>query len=304
MPLSWIYIIIASIIWAVDWFVRKSVGIPSLELIALEMTLTSLIIGTYVILFARHEIRKINNFRHILGLVVLSGIIWSWCFMQSLQTTNSLGIVFVLIGLQPVFTIFSSALLLKEHPKSSFYAFAATTIFCSILLTLWDTGLTLDMSQSLSYIYALCTAICWWTSTSLIKIITRKNSSIYIILIRSFFTALTAWWILLLSYSWQTMTHILRTITFEPIKIGYVVILWNIIASLSYYKGIRKIPASLTAIFELSFPLTGFLLDFFLYDVFPSPIKILASIVILGSIIILPYCHFIEENKAPQAAMA
>lgn len=56
-------------------------------------------------------------------------------------------------------------------------------------------------------------------------------------------------------------------------------------------------PATIATIFELAFPLTGFVLDYMLYDVTPSPMKVIAALTILMSIVILPHCHFIEENS-------
>ncbi len=97
----------------------------------------------------------------MIGMILLGGIGGSWCFAQALSATESLGFVFVLIGLQPIFTIITSALVLGEHPKGSFYAFAATTIFASILLTVGDTGFVLDSTSTHAYIYALLTAVFW-----------------------------------------------------------------------------------------------------------------------------------------------
>lgn len=97
----------------------------------------------------------------LIGMILLGGVGGSWFFVHALAATESLGFVFVLIGLQPIFTILTSALLLGEHPRRSFYAFAATTIFASILLTIGDTGFTLDQSSMQAYIYALLTGLCW-----------------------------------------------------------------------------------------------------------------------------------------------
>ncbi|MCB9806590.1 hypothetical protein H6768_01600 [Candidatus Peribacteria bacterium] len=53
----------------------------------------------------------------------------------------------------------------------------------------------------------------------------------------------------------------------------------------------------MATIFELTFPLTGFIIDYAINDSLPSPMKIVAAFTILLSIVILPYCHFIEEDK-------
>ncbi len=97
----------------------------------------------------------------LIGMILLGGVGGSWCFAQALSATDSLGFVFVLIGLQPIFTIITSALVLGEHPRGSFYAFAATTIFASILLTVGDTGFSLEGTSMHAYVYAILTAVFW-----------------------------------------------------------------------------------------------------------------------------------------------
>lgn len=69
--------------------------------------------------------------------------------------------------------------------------------------------------------------------------------------------------------------------------------------------GLRNVPATIATIFELAFPLTGFVLDYILYDVVPSPMKVVAAITTLMSIVILPYCHFVEEKtNTPEPVVA
>lgn len=135
----------------------------------------------------------------MVGMILLGGVGGSWCFVHALAATQSLGFVFVLIGLQPIFTIITSALILGEHPKRSFYAFAATTIFASILLTLGDTGFALDKSSIHAYIYAVLTAIFWGSSTTLSKIVITHNSALYSLALRLFFTGLIGWIIVFFS---------------------------------------------------------------------------------------------------------
>jgi drug/metabolite transporter (DMT)-like permease len=82
----------------------------------------------------------------------------------------------------------------------------------------------------------------------------------------------------------------------NPLNILFLIFVGDILATGLYYRGLHNVPATLATIFELTFPLTGFILDYMIYDVTPSPMKVVAALVILMSIVILPYCHFIEEK--------
>ena len=206
--------------------------------------------------------------------------------------------------MQPIFTIITSALLLGEHPRGSFYAFAATTFFASILLTLGDTGFTLDASATQSYIYAILTAIFWGSSTTLSKIVITHNSSLYTLALRFFFTGVIGWIIVFASHEMMSVGEIFGKIALQPTNILFLIFVSDILATGAYYRGLREVPATLATIFELTFPLTGFILDYILYEVTPSPMKVVAACVILTSIVILPYCHFLEENTTAQRVSA
>ena len=134
MGLSSLYIIVASAIWGVDGYMRQTTPLSGNFLLALETTIAGLLLLGFLALFRRKHIRKICHAKSLIGMILFGGVGGSWCFIQALNATESLGFVFVLIGLQPLFTIATSALFLKEHPRGSFYAFAATAIFASILL--------------------------------------------------------------------------------------------------------------------------------------------------------------------------
>lgn len=81
----------------------------------------------------------------------------------------------------------------------------------------------------------------------------------------------------------------------HPANILFLIFISDILGYSLYFRGLKNIPATLATIFELTFPLTGFVLDYAFYDVTPSPLKVIAAFTILLSIVILPYCHFIEE---------
>lgn len=83
----------------------------------------------------------------------------------------------------------------------------------------------------------------------------------------------------------------------NPMNMIFLIFISDLLATGIYYRGLRDVPATMATIFELTFPLTGFVLDYMLYDVTPSPMKVIAALTILMSIVILPHCHFIEEKS-------
>lgn len=297
MGFSALYIIIASGIWWIDGYVRQWTPLGGNLLIALETTIAGVLLLLFLWSFKKSHIKKVKNMKALIGMILLGGVGGSWCFAQALAATDSLGFVFVLIGLQPIFTIITSALVLGEHPRGSFYAFAATTIFASILLTVGDTGFSLEGTSMHAYIYALLTAVFWWSGTTLSKIVLTHNSHLYALALRLFFTGLIWWIIVYFSREMIGVWEIVTKLSSSPVNVLFLIFISDLLGYWLYYRGLRDVPATIATIFELAFPLTGFVLDYMLYDVTPSPMKVVAALTIVMSIVILPHCHFIEESE-------
>lgn len=297
MGLSAFYIILASSIWWIDWYVRQGTPFWGNLLIALETSIAGILLILFLLLFKRNHIQKIKNVKALIGMILLGGIGGSWCFAQALAATQSLGFVFVLIWLQPIFTIITSSIILGEHPRGSFYAYAGTAIFASIILTVGDTWFSLDSSSLHAYIYALLTAIFWGAGTTFSKIVVTHNSHLYALALRLFFTGFIGWIIVFASREMLDFSEIVTKVVSSPVNVLFLIFISDLLGYGLYYRSLRDIPATIATMLELTFPLTGFVIDYILYEVTPSPMKVVAALVILMSIVILPHCHFIEEKK-------
>ena len=66
-----------------------------------------------------------------------------------------------------------------------------------------------------------------------------------------------------------------------------IALLSGVIGTTLYYRGIQFTPASQATIFELSFPLTGFLLDIFYTHKTPDLWQIIAGIILIIIMIII-----------------
>lgn len=129
------------------------------------------------------------------------------------------------------------------------------------------------------------------------KIVLNHNSHLYALGLRLFFTGLIGWVIVFFSHEMMSISDISTKIISSPASVLFLIFISDLLGYGMYYRGLRDVPATIATIFELAFPLTGFILDYMLYDVTPSPMKVVAALTILMSIVILPHCHFIEENN-------
>ena len=108
------------------------------------------------------------------------------------------------------------------------------------------------------------------------------------------------WIIVFASHEMIGMADISAKLISSPINVLFLIFISDLLGYGLYFRGLRDVPATIATIFELTFPLTGFVLDYMLYDVTPSPMKVVAALTILMSIVILPHCHFIEENVSKE----
>ena len=148
-----------------------------------------------------------------------------------------------------------------------------------------------------AYIYALLTAVFWGSGTTFSKIVLTHNHHLYALALRLFFTGVIGWVIVFFSHEMISITEMSTKIISSPLSVLFLIFISDLLGYGMYYRGLRDVPATIATIFELAFPLTGFVLDYILYDVTPSPMKVVAAMTILMSIVILPHCHFIEERK-------
>jgi drug/metabolite transporter (DMT)-like permease len=155
-----------------------------------------------------------------------------------------------------------------------------------------------------AYVYALLTAVFWGSSTTLGKIVITHNSHLYTLALKFLCTGLIGWIIVYFSHEMMNPVEIVTRISTKPIHIIFLIFISDILATGVYYRSLRDMPATIATILELAFPLTGFILDYMLYDVIPSSIKVVAAFTILISIVILPHCHFIEEKSDNFTLMA
>lgn len=108
------------------------------------------------------------------------------------------------------------------------------------------------------------------------------------------------WVIVFASHEMIEITEMETRFISNTTNILFLIFISDILGYGLYFRGLRDVPATIATIFELTFPLTGFILDYMLYDVVPSPMKVVAAMTILMSIVILPHCHFIEEAETAE----
>ncbi len=294
MNFSSLFIVAAGICWWLDGLLRSHIQwLSPLVIVTLEHAIGFALL--VVISWSHFRIPKLSQkaWFALIGVSLFSGLIGTYAFTWALANVNytSFGVLFLLQKLQPVFAITAALIFLWERPKHSFYMLAGWALIASYFLSFGKAGLTVSFGTDAlrSAMASMIAAICWGSATVFSRYLSHQGYNARVM------TAYRLWTVAILGaitlgcfmLFWINLfTFPADIYTFSLIMVG-IALLSGVIGTTLYYRGIHHTLASKATIFELSFPLTGFLLDIFHVHKSPDIFQIvwgLALIIIMVTI--------------------
>jgi len=260
-------IIIAAALWGLDGIVLR----PSLY--TLPVPLVVLIESSIVaILLTLFFIKKYNSLKKLkmrdwlsfFAVAIFGGALGTMAITKALFYVDyaNLSVVVLIQKLQPVFAISLAAILLKEKLPAEFYLWAAIALFGAYLMTF---GINLPNLNSgdktpIAVLFSLIAAISFGSATVFskraLKNVSFETGTYLRFLISSFVMIL----IVLSTGDYQSISKVTNTQWIVFLIIAFTT---GGPAIFLYYYGLKSVHASVSAICELSFPLTAVLLEYF-----------------------------------------
>lgn len=277
------YIIIASLLWALDGVIRRTLGdVPPLHIIFFEHLVGALIL--LPIGFVFWDQTKITKREWgFIGLVSLfSGLLGTLFFTAALLKTMfiSFSVVFLIQKLQPLFAISSAAIFLKEPIGKNYIKWALLALVAAYFVTFPNGAINFGTGGGTitAAALALGAAVFWGTSTTFSKIaLTDQNSTLI--------TALRFGLTTILAFVAISMTGSLGDITIptggQALRYIIIALSTGMVALLLYYRGLKTTPVRVVTILELTFPFVAVLIDVFLYHSVLAVSQYLAGFVLL-----------------------
>ncbi|MGI6719120.1 MAG: DMT family transporter [Bacteroidales bacterium] len=287
-----ITIILAAIMWGVDGVILtpnllNNKGIPlNVSFVVFILHLLPFIIMNFIWFNAYKKV-KFFTLRDVLDLSLVAltgGALGTMCIVKALFLVNfqNLTIVALLQKFQPIFAIILSVIILKEKLSKKFYVLASITIIAGYIMTFsFDLPNKVSNNVIQAASLALLAAFFFGTSTVLSKKVLKKYSPAESTFFRYGFTTIIAFLIVLFSnnlnviYTVPTKTWILFFIIAFTTGSG---------AILLYYNGLKHINAASSSIYELFFPITTAVLDYFINDNTMTWIQWVAAAIMVISI--------------------
>ncbi len=233
----------------------------------------------------------------LLSLVALSGgVIGTMAIVRALFLVNfqDLSIVVLLQKLQPVFAISLAYFFLKEKMRENFFIWAAIAVAASYTLTFgfnlpdFNTGTQTAVAAG----YSLLAAFAFGSATVLGKGVLKKLTFYSATFFRYGFTSLFMLIIILATGNLMEFKVVTPNNWLIIFIIAFTV---GSGAIFLYYYGLRKVPAMLSTILELLFPLSAILFDYIFNDKLLSTTQWISAAVMLYAIVRLSISPHIQK---------
>lgn len=279
-------IIIAAALWGLDGILRRSLyGLPPITIVFFEHLIGALLIAPFFLPKLWKEKLSKKEWWAILFVSLFSGVLGTLWFTTALAKTNFIpfSVVFLLQKLQPIFTIGTAAIVLKERIGPKFISWALLAIGAAYFVTFpggvvnFETG----SGTAIAALFAVGAAFAWAVSTAFSRFTLLGHSQTYVTGMRFFLTVPLALVALLLMGQGATLT----APTFDELgRLALIAVSTGMVALWIYYSGLKTTQAKVSTILELVFPLTGVLIDISLYKTYLSLPQYFAAAVLLFAV--------------------
>lgn len=283
------FVITAAVLWGIDGIVlRPSLfTLPVTLVVFIESAIVALILSPFFI-------KKLNEIKILskkdllafIGVALFGGAIGTMAITKALFYVNfvNLSIVILIQKLQPVFAILFASILLKEKLTTRFLLWAVTAILGAFILTF---GFNLPIINSedktaLAAFFAILASVSFALSTVLSKRALRNV------------TFETGTYLRFLTTSIIMLVFVLANSSYNEFSsISHAqIIIFLIIAFTTggpaiflYYYGLKEVSASHSTIYELAFPLSAVILEYFIHDNILSLEQWVGAIILMVSIL-------------------
>ena len=284
-----LFVIFAAALWGVDGIVlRPSLyTLPVILVVMIESGVAALIMTPFFISqFPKLKQLNYKEWGSLLGVAVLGGAVGTLAITKAIfyvQYVN-LSVVVLIQKLQPVFAIALAALLLKERLPKIFIKWAAIALISAYFMTFGARlpNLSTGNKTLLAVAFALLATVSFAASTVLSKRLLRKIDFHFATYLRFLVTAIL---MIVLALFTQKIEVIHQISRHQWFIFAMIILFTGAPAIFMYYFGLRQIPASVSTICELAFPITAILLEYLIYKKYLSVVQWVGTVVLLYSIV-------------------
>ena len=298
MNLSFLWIVFAGVCWGLDGLLRSKVsGVSPLTIVTVEHAIGFFILAVVWMKHFRCPKLSTKGWFALIGVALFSGLIGTYSFTWAMANVNysSFWVMFLLLKLQPLFAILAALIFLGERPKLAFYPLALLALVSSYFLSFGQSGL--DLSFGTDVLRAtgagLIAALCWGSATVFSRFLSHQGyKARTMTAFRLGMVAVLG--VIALGLSSLFGLDMGQQVTFNANQLSIiagVALLSGVLGTTMYYRGIKHVHATQASIFELAFPITGFIIDIFVQHKTPDAFQI------IGGVFLVVVMIFVARTK-------
>jgi len=281
-----IAVVTAALLWSLDGLLRLHLySLPASVIVFWEHAF-GFVLLLPIIIASFKSFKKLTRkqWLAIIGVSFLSGALGTILYTAALSQVMFMpfSVVVLLQQTNPIFAITASALILKEPLTRKFFGMAVLALLGAYMVSFPE--LTVNFSTGngtlIAALLALGAAAAWGTSTAFSKYALKGTSSLHITAARFGFTPIFALIFVLASGN----TASLGALTFEEFK--YLIAITfstGLLALIIYYFGLKRVPASRSAILELAWPLSAVVVGYLFLGQSLTLTQALGALVLLAT---------------------
>lgn len=283
-------VVFAAVLWSADGFLRQGLyTVPSMLVVAIEHALGALLYAPFVILGWKHvRAMKPREWGVLFWLCAVSGMLALFLYTKALSNVGyvPLSVVVLLQKLQPFFTIACAFAVLRERITARFVLAAVIAAIGGYLVTfgvhvpVWSD----DRATITAAFMAVGAAACWGSSTVLSKFLLGTVPTAVVTGLRLAITTLLAGAFAL------ALGHYPAAAALEPSQWGSLVLIACSAGGVAlgiYYWGLKRVPASHAAVYELAWPISALAFDYAFRGVLLSSAQFLGAAILIGAMLSL-----------------
>lgn len=278
-----VLIFVAAVLWGLDGIFRRSLAsLPASAIVFYEHLIGAIVIAPWFYRAWKAETLARKEWLAVALVALLSGVLGTLLFTAALLQIDYIpfSAVFLVQKLQPVFTVVTARVVLSEPITRRYAAWAGIALVAAYFVTFPDGVINTAQGggQVAAAALAFLAAVAWGSSTAFSRYALLHHSHTLVTGLRFMLTVPIAFAFVVGLGNWPSLAMVtgrqLATLAAIAVSTGMVAI-WI------YYRGLRTTEARVSTIIELAFPLTGVVIDYFLYGTTLTTAQYAAATVLL-----------------------
>ncbi len=277
-------IIFAALLWSLDGLLRRNLySLPPATIVLLEHLLGLAVLAPLLVKEFRHWLTlSSRTWYSVVAIALLGGTIGTIAYTAALGKVSyiSFSVVVLLQQLQPLFAIALAGLLLKEPITKRFLGLAALALAAAYFVSFPDLSVSVETGGGaiVASLLALAAAFSWGASTVLGRYALSRLSFVSLSGLRFSLTSIFAFLFLYSTDDLGTLGELTNTQWWYVLAIVFST---GLVALLIYYKGLSHVPARMSTILELAWPVSAVFVDLVFFKNTLSPTQWIGALVLI-----------------------